>query len=101
MKKLLSLSVAAMMSIAAFAQDTIPNRQNSNTIRDTIPGSNRNWSDSADRSRTQDSSYQRRNYPDSMNRDTSSFANKNQWNDSQNKSGTDSLSTGNNSNWNN
>ena len=93
MKKLFSLSVAAMLSAAAFAQDTIPNRQNSNpNTRDTIPGSNRNWNDTSNRSRTMDSTYDRRNYPDSMNNDTSSFANRNQ--------SSDSLQTNQNSNWN-
>ena len=95
MKKLLSLSVAAMLSAAAFAQDTIPNRQNSNpSTRDTIPGSNRNWNDTSNKSRTMDSTYQKRNYPDSMNTDTSSFANRNQSSDSL------QTSTNQNSNWN-
>ena len=95
MKKLFSLSVAAMLSAAAFAQDTIPNRQNSNpSNRDTIPGSNRNWNDTSNRSQTMDSTYQRRNYPDSMNNDTSSFNNRNQSSDSL------GTSANQNSNWN-
>ncbi len=103
MKKLISLSVVAMMSMAAFAQDTIPNRQNSNpSNRDTIPGSNKNWKDTSSMSRSQDSTYQRRNYPDSMNVDTSSFAKKNQWNDSSatttTTTDTDSLRTASNQN---
>ncbi|MDO9376614.1 MAG: hypothetical protein Q7T76_19470 [Ferruginibacter sp.] len=98
MKKLFSLSVAAMLGLAAFAQDTIPNRQNSNPAnRDTIPATNRNWNDSLNKSRTMDSSYQKRNYPDSLTNDTSSFARKNEMNDSMstNTTTTDSLSTAN------
>lgn len=98
MKKLFSLSIAALLSVAAFAQDTIPNRQNSNPAnRDTIPGTNRNWNDSSNRSRTMDSTYQKRNYPDSMRNDTSSFAGRNQMSDSMQTSTTttDSLSTAN------
>jgi hypothetical protein len=100
MKKLISLSVVAMMSMAAFAQDTIPNRQNSNpSNRDTIPGSNKNWKDTSSMSRSQDSTYQRRNYPDSLNVDTTSFARKNSMNDSSatTTTDTDSLSTANSS----